>query len=249
MRISIVTAARNAEAYIEHCIQSVLSQSHRDIEYIIIDGVSEDATFSIIQKYGNQIHRILSEKDEGIYDAMNKGIAMASGEIVGILNADDFFASKTILSSISNQFEQTGADILYGDLWYVDREDNAIVTRKWKAGEYTYGNFQWGWMPPHPTFYARRELFEQWGNYQLEFGSAADYELMLRFLHQHKAKAVYLQEVIVKMRTGGVSNSSLKNRIKASKADLKAMRQNGITIPELAALLKPLRKIPQFLHF
>ena len=246
LKISIVTAARNAEEFIESCIESVLSQQGVELEYILIDGASTDDTLALARKYEKRIHRLVSEPDKGIYDAMNKGIALATGDVVGILNADDFFSSDTILNRIANLFEETGADIVYGDLRYVDRADISKVVRKWQSGTYKHGDFQWGWMPPHPTFYAKRELFDRYGNYRLTYGSAADYELMIRFLHQHKLKAAYLPEVIVKMRTGGVSNSSLKNRIKAGKADLAAMRANGIAVPELAIVLKPLRKVGQF---
>ena len=216
------------------------------MEYIIIDGKSTDSTLSIIDKYSDRIFKVVSEKDAGIYDAMNKGIALASGDVVGILNADDFFASPHILEHIAQKFVKTEAEVVYGDLWYVDRKDTSKAVRKWHSGEYRHGDFQWGWMPPHPGFYAKRELFEQYGNYRLEYGSAADYELMVRFLHKYRLRAAYLPEVIVKMRTGGVSNSSLKNRLKASKADLAAMRANGVRFPELAAVLKPLRKVGQF---
>ncbi|HYK76178.1 MAG TPA: glycosyltransferase family 2 protein [Daejeonella sp.] len=246
MKISIITVVRNAEKFIESCISSVLTQKYNELEYIIIDGKSEDQTIHLVNKYASKIHKIISEKDQGMYDAMNKGISLASGDVLGILNADDFYPSKTILSQIAQCFMETGADIVYGDLYYVDRQDADKIIRKWQSGEYKPGNFQWGWMPPHPTFYVKRELFEKYGNYKPEYGSAADYELMIRFLYKNQLKAAYLPEVIVKMRSGGISNSSLKNRIKASRADLAAMRVNGLPFPGLAILLKPLRKIPQF---
>ncbi|WP_423149701.1 glycosyltransferase family 2 protein [Rubrolithibacter danxiaensis] len=247
MKISIVTVARNAEDFIESCIASILNQSYHDIEYIIIDGASTDHTVDIIQKYRQNIHHFISEKDNGIYDAMNKGIELASGEVIGILNADDFFPDAEIVSKIAAKFLSGNADVVYGDLLYTDRADTDKITRKWKSKNYSQGLFQWGWMPAHPTFYARRTLFEKFGNYKLNYGSAADYELMIRFIHKHHAKTAYLPEVIVKMRSGGVSNQSLKNRLKASKADLSAMKANGIVFPLLAAFLKPVRKIPQFL--
>lgn len=246
MKVSIVTAAYNAEEFIENCIESVLSQQMADIEYIIIDGNSSDNTLPIIKKYHEHISVLISEKDKGIYDAMNKGIRVATGDVIGILNADDFFPGKNIMQQIVQKFEDSQADIVYGDLWYVDRNDTRKVIRKWNSGDYKHGDFQLGWMPPHPAFYVRRELFEKHGNYRLEYGSAADYELMARFLHKHRAKAAYLPEVIVKMRTGGVSNSSFKNRLKASRNDLRAMSDNGISFPPLAIFLKPLRKLPQF---
>lgn len=224
----------------------MLGQQKADIEYIIIDGNSSDATLSVIKKYQQQLAVFISEKDKGIYDAMNKGIRAATGDIIGILNADDFFPDSGILQQVVQKFEESQADIVYGNLWYVNRDDTRQVVRKWHAGNYKHGSFQWGWMPPHPTFYAKRQLFENYGEYRPQYGSAADYELMARFLHKHRAGAAYLPEVLVKMRTGGVSNSSLRNRLNASKNDLRAMRDNGISFPELAIFLKPLRKLPQF---
>ncbi len=246
MKITIITVAYNAEEFIEKCIHSVLAQTHFDTEYILVDGKSQDNTVAIAKRYENPGFKIVSEKDKGIYDAMNKGIALATGDIIGILNADDFFAHENVLAGINKAFTDNDAEVVYGDLWYVDRYNTGKTIRKWKSQNYRFGMFQWGWMPAHPTFYAKKELFEKYGNYNLEFGSAGDYELMLRFLHKRSAKAVYLPEVIVKMRTGGVSNSSWANRIKASMKDLSAMRYNSLNFPELAVVLKPLRKIPQF---
>jgi len=247
LKVSIVTACRNADRFLKHCIESVLNQSYPDIEYIVVDGASTDDSLLIIKNYEGRISRFISQKDEGIYDAMNKGIALAGGDIVGILNADDFFPHPGIVKNIISKFEESKADAVYGDIWYVDKENISRPVRKWRSGTYRHGFFQWGWMPPHPSFYARRELFEKYGSYDLSFGSASDYELMLRFIHKHKIKTAYLPQTIVKMRTGGVSNSSLKNRLDSSRNDLRAMRRNGIVFPELAALLKPLRKLPQFL--
>lgn len=247
MKVSIITVTYNAEKYLENCIQSVLNQTHPDLEYIVIDGRSSDSTLEILEKYRSRISTIISEKDQGMYDALNKGIALASGEVVGLLNADDFFASDDVVSKLAEAFESSQADVLYGDLWYVDQEDTDKVLRKWHSKPYSHGLFQWGWMPAHPTFYARRALFSKYGPYRLDLGSACDYELMIRFLHKHRLKAVYLPKLMVKMRAGGMSNSSLENRMKANKADLEAMKINGIRFPRVAALLKPLRKIPQFL--
>lgn len=248
MKISLITVTYNAERFLKECIASVAAQTAQ-AEYIIIDGASTDNTINIIKENISLVSHFLSEKDAGMYDALNKGIGMASGEIVGILNADDVLASPNILADISDAFSTGDADVLYGDLWYVDQHDSEKVVRRWKSQPYRRGLFQWGWMPAHPTFYARRELFEQYGDYRLDMGSAADYELMIRFLHQYQLKSLYLPTVMVKMRTGGLSNSSLSNRIKANQADMKAMKINGIRYPKIAALLKPLRKIPQFLGF
>lgn len=249
MKISIVTVTYNAERFLENCIASVVSQKFANIEYIIIDGASTDSTLHIVSRFNDKITKIVSEKDNGMYDALNKGIKMATGDVVGLLNADDFFADNEVVGEIADAFLQSGADVLYGDLWYVDQNNPDKVLRRWKSKPYHHDMFQWGWMPAHPTFYAKRELFEQLGYYRLDMGSAADYELMIRFMHKFKSKAVYLPKLMVKMRAGGMSNSSVEARLKANQADLEAMKINGIRFPKLAAFLKPVRKIPQFLGF
>jgi glycosyltransferase len=249
IKISLITVTYNADKFLEACFASVRVQKGVNLEYIVIDGGSTDNTLKIVQVNGNLISHFVSEKDQGMYDALNKGINLATGDVIGVLNADDMLASDTILRQVSLKMDESGADILYGDLDYIDPENNNKIIRHWRSRPYKRGLFQWGWMPAHPTFYARRELFEQYGNYRLDMGSAADYELMIRFLHKHKVKAVYLPEVMVKMRAGGMSNNSLTARLKANKADREAMKINGLEHPWLAALLKPIRKIPQFLGF
>ncbi|WP_242691521.1 glycosyltransferase family 2 protein [Desertivirga arenae] len=249
MKISVITVTYNAERFIKDCVNSVVSQKYPDIEYIIVDGLSQDSTLHMLSPFNEKITKIVTEKDKGMYDALNKGIKLATGDVVGLLNADDFFANENVVEKIANAFVQSGADVLYGDLWYVDQQNTDKVLRKWKSKTYHHGMFQWGWMPAHPTFYAKRELFEKLGDYRLDMGSAADYELMIRFLHKNKLKTIYLPELMVKMRAGGMSNSSVEARMKANKADLEAMKMNGIKFPKLAAFLKPVRKIPQFLRF
>ncbi|MBS1504089.1 MAG: glycosyltransferase, partial [Bacteroidetes bacterium] len=229
---------------IERCITSVLRQKFNNIQYIVIDGGSTDDTLKVIDRYRGNIDYYVSEPDNGIYDAMNKGIKAAAGDIIGTINADDYFADDEVLSNVAHAFSTLTNDVLYGDLDFVDNDEK--VVRKWRSGAYKKGLFNYGWMPPHPTFYCRRELFEKYGNYSLEYGSAADYELMLRFIHAHKARVFYLDKVMIKMITGGVSNKSLKNRLKAMYYDLKAMRTNHILFPYLTILLKPGRKVTQF---
>jgi glycosyltransferase involved in cell wall biosynthesis len=244
LKISLITVSFNAESTIESCIQSVLAQSFKNVEYIIIDGASTDNTLQIIHKYKQRIQILVSEPDKGIYDAMNKGIKMASGDIIGMLNADDFFAYDDALNDIANLFNNHHCDIVFADLDYVDHQGKVI--RKWRSGEYTPGKFNWGWMPPHPTFYCKKELFQQFSYYSLEYGTAADYELMLRFMYKNGVKASYLNKVIIKMKTGGASNKNLNSRVKGLLFDLKAMRNNGIKAPLLGLIFKPLRKISQY---
>jgi glycosyltransferase involved in cell wall biosynthesis len=245
LKISLITVAFNAQNTIDCCINSVVRQKFNNIQYIVIDGGSTDNTTQIIDQYKNKIDLYVSEPDKGIYDAMNKGIALATGDIIGTLNADDFFADEDILNDVAIAFAEQKINILYGDLDYVNSEGQII--RKWRSGKYKSGSFNWGWMPPHPTFYCRRKLFEELGNYSLNYGSAADYELMLRFIHSNKANVFHLNKVMVKMVIGGVSNKSLSNRVKAMRFDLRAMRNNDILLPVITLILKPLRKILQFL--
>jgi glycosyltransferase involved in cell wall biosynthesis len=244
LKLSLVTVVYNAQDTIGECIESVIRQNYHNLEYIIVDGGSTDNTLQIINQYRSRIHILIAEPDKGIYDAMNKGIKLATGEIVGTLNADDHFADQEVLLSIAKVFEQQGVDAVYGDLDIINQDRQVI--RKWRSGQCKNSSFNLGFMPPHPTFYCRRNLFEKFGFYSLEYGSAADYELMLRFIHLHKIRSVYLKKVMVNMRVGGVSSKSLKNRTKAWAFDLKAMRKNKIMFPLLSLMLKPLRKIIQF---
>jgi len=243
-KISLITPCYNAEAHIGRCIESVVAQNYPGLEYIIIDGGSTDNTLFITEQYEQHITRIISEPDKGVYDAMNKGIQLATGEVVGVLNADDFFASENILKTIGNIFALNDIQILFGDLDYVNFDET--ISRKWRTKPYKKGIYNWGWMPPHPTFYCKRELFEKLGLYKLDYGTAADYELMLRFMHTTNLTTFYLNEVLVKMQLGGLSNKSFSNRLKAWGNDLKAMRKNGIRFPLFALMMKPLRKIGQF---
>jgi glycosyltransferase involved in cell wall biosynthesis len=244
LKISLITVAYNAQNTIERSIMSVLGQNFSNVQYIIIDGGSTDETINIINKYRDKIDVVVSEPDNGVYDAMNKGIAAAKGDVIGTINADDFLADNTILSDVAKSFADHQTDVLYGDLDFIDLNDK--IVRKWRSGRYRAGMFNRGWMPPHPTFYCRKKLFDTHGVYSLEYGSAADYELMLRFIHAHGANIFYLDKIMVKMYIGGISNKSVGNRVKALSFDLKAMRKNDILFPYMTIIFKPLRKILQF---
>lgn len=246
MKCTIITVSYNAADTIESTINSVLSQDYNDIEYIVIDGNSSDGTLDIIKKYDSKITKWISEKDKGIYDAMNKGIQFATGDIIGILNADDLYASSTVISKIVNKFIYTNSDAVYGDLKYVLKNDINKTIRFWKSGEYKEGKFLKGWMPPHPTFFVKKDLYDQYGLYRIDMPSAADYELMLRLIHKYKIKVAYLPELITFMREGGVSNNSLTNRWKANRDDLRAWRVNGLKPNMFTLILKPLSKVIQF---
>ncbi len=244
LKISLITVVYNAEHTIKRCIESVLAQNYSNIEYIVIDGGSTDGTLQIIDQYKSQISLFLSEPDEGIYDAMNKGIKLSSGKFVGTLNSDDFFAYNDVIGDVAQAFEKHEADIVYGNLDYLNPDGS--VKRKWRAGKYVKGHFNWGWMPPHPTFYCKKELFEKFGAFNLQYGTAADYELMSRFIHLNKLSVYYLNKTMIKMSVGGISNKAYKNRYNAWVFDYKAMRKNEVWFPLLAIVLKPLRKITQY---
>ncbi len=192
------------------------------------------------------ISQIVSEADLGIYDAMNKGIGMSQGDIVGILNADDFYTSSDILAKVAAVFQDSAIDACYGDLVYVDNTDIGKVVRSWRAGNFSLRKFYWGWMPPHPTFFVRRSVYERFGVFNLDLGSAADYELMLRFLVKKAVKPAYIPEILVKMRVGGISNASWGNRLAANRMDRKAWVVNGLKPYPWTLWLKPLRKIGQW---
>lgn len=246
LKISIITVCYNSSATIETTLQSVVSQDYEQIEYIIIDGNSTDDTLSIVHRYKEKISKIVSEHDEGIYFAINKGIALATGDVIAILHADDFYASDQVVSTVMNVFREELVDTVYGDLQYVSRNQPFRVIRNWKAGVFNKELFLKGWMPPHPSFFVKKNCYERYGLFNTMLKSSADYELMLRLLYKEKCSAAYINEVLVKMRTGGQSNKSLRNRLQANREDKKAWKINGLD-PELLTLIrKPLSKLKQF---
>jgi len=246
MRISIITATFNSAATVAETMRSVEEQDYPHIEHIVVDGHSKDDTLEIVQKYPHTA-TLISEKDEGIYDAMNKGISAATGDVIGILNSDDIYADEHVISRVAKIFADDSIQACYGDLEYVDANNTSRITRRWKAGQYRTSSFYWGWMPPHPTFFVRKKVYEQFGLFDTSLHSAADYELMLRILLKHQMKAAYIPEFLVKMRTGGMSNASVKNRIRANREDREAWRINGLRPYFFTLYLKPLRKVTQFL--
>ena len=246
MKVSIITVTFNSEKYLADCINSVARQNYKNIEHLIIDGKSTDRTLQIIRKNSNHISNWISETDRGMYDAINKGLKMATGDIVGILNSDDMFASADAVRSIVDCFENTDTDSVYGDLVYVDASDTQKIIRYWKGISYKRSRFRYGWMPAHPTFYIRRELIEQYGLYENHYFTAADYEFMARYLFLHKVSSKYIDAMLVKMRSGGISNVTLKSRFRANRRDFLAMKKNKIPFSFAVSILKPLIKIPQF---
>lgn len=236
----------NNAGTIRDCIESVQKQTV-SAQHIFIDGVSIDGSLELIKKLAPRNSIIISEPDKSEYDAMNKGLALADGDIVGILNADDFYAHDKVLGKVLNVFLDPEIGACYGDLVYIDQLVVQKVKRYWKSGDYRKERFYSGWMPPHPTFFLRRQLLEKYGYYRLDFSSAADYEFMLRYLLKYQVKAVYIPEVLVKMRIGGKSNLSLRQRLIANRFDRKAWEVHGLKPRPWTLFLKPLSKIGQYM--
>lgn len=245
MKISIITVVYNNKSYLEDAIISVNNQTYKNIEYIVIDGGSTDGTVEIIKKHSKLISKWISEPDSGIYDAMNKGIKMASGEIIGTLNSDDIYFNDDIIKKIADIFKDSDIEGCYGDILYVSKDLKRTI-RYWSSGAYKEGRFRKGWMPPHPTFFARKKLFKEHGGFREKFKIVGDYELMFRFIGKFKIKLYYIPEVLVKMRVGGVSNNGLMNQFTKIKEIYQSWLINDINPPILLPFIKPLLKIGQY---
>lgn len=231
MKISIITATFNSEQTLRDTLDSILRQTYKDVECIIVDGASKDGTMDIVREYEPRFEgrmRWVSEPDMGIYDAMNKGIRMASGDVVGVLNSDDFYYDERVVEDIADAFGHDGVDCVYGNLVFVDAKDKSAVVRTWKGSKYESGAFLRGWHPAHPTFYAKRGCFEKYGSFDLSYAVSADFELMLRFIEREQLNNAYLDRCFVKMRWGGESTGTLHNIIKGNRNILKAFRNNGL---------------------
>lgn len=229
MKISIITVALNSEILIKDSIQSVMKQNYQNIEFIIIDGGSCDHTISIAKTYKKHISKLISEPDKGVYDAMNKGLKIATGEIIGFLNSDDIYANDKVLSNVATLFKNKPfLDACYADLIYTDRTDTSKIVRYWKSSEFIPGSFSKGWCPPHPTFFVRRSVYERFGKFNLSYDISSDCELMMRFLEVHKINATYIPELWVKMRMGGLSNKRFKNILNQNQEVLNALNKHGL---------------------
>ncbi len=245
-KVSIITVCFNNCKFIPFAIESVLGQTYANIEYIVIDGGSTDGTVEIIKSYGNKINRFISEPDKGIYDAMNKGLKLASGNIIGLLNSDDLFIDDQVISTVVDKFNQSSCDVLFGDLYYVNADKPEKIIRKWQTGDYVANSFKKGWHPPHPTFYVSKHIYDKYGYFDLEFKLAADFELMLRFLEKYQVKSIYIPKPLVRMRIGGATSKNLRNIINQNIECYKAFRKNGIAVSQLYPFY---RIIPKFLQF
>lgn len=248
MKISLITVSYNSEETIRETFESVRGQKIEgfELEYIHVDGLSNDGTMEISQEFDDIISIRISEKDSGIYNAMNKGVKMATGDIVGILNSDDCFMSNDILFKVCTAFSKNQCDAVYGDVIHVKRSDSSKVVRKWTSGVYRKNSFKLGWMPPHPTFFIKREFYDNYGLYNESIRSAADYELMLRMIKRHKASLFYISEFMVEMKSGGNSQQSFRHRIKVFNEDRLAWKLNFQMNGFFQVVMKILRKLNQY---
>ncbi len=248
VRVSIITVVKNNRSYIEDCIKSVITQQYPNYEYIIIDGRSTDGTIDIIKKYYNYISIFISEPDGGIYDAMNKGIKLATGDIIGILNSDDIYNTNDVITEVVREFTEKGVDAVFADLVYVDRNNTDKIVRYYKSANFTPNKFAYGWMPAHPTFFLKREYYEKYGLFKTDYKIAADYELLVRLLGKNKLSYSYLQKVIIKMRSGGISTSSFKSNWILNMEIIRACRENGIQTNIFKVFSKYLVKLYQLIE-
>ena len=246
LKISIITVSFNSAKTIKETIESILIQDYNNIEYIIIDGGSSDETIDIVKSYSEKISYFISEKDNGIYDAMNKGIKAATGDIVGILNSDDFYPNSFVLSNVAKSFKKYNCDAVYGDLVYVKEKDTTQIKRYWQAGNYNTSKIKNGWMLPHPTFFVKKVMYDRHGLYNSALKRAADYEMILKLLYKENISVHYIPMILVKMRMGGASNSTFLNRIRANKEDGLAWTKNQLNKPMFVRIKKPLQKAIQF---
>jgi len=245
-KVSIITVVWNNKETIKDAIDSVLSQTYKNIEYIVVDGASSDGTVEVVQSYGDKISAFVSAKDKGIYDGLNKGISLATGDFIAFLHSDDLYTSSSVVANVMKEFASDDSlDGVYGDLVYTPKSDTSKVLRYWKSKDFDSSLLKQGWMPAHPTLILKKEVYEKYGNFDLDFKIAGDYDFMLRVLSAG-IKVKYIPEILYKMRVGGESNKSLKNIMLKSREDLRALRRNGVGgITSL--LIKNLSKITQFI--
>lgn len=245
LRFSVITAVRNRAGTIARAMESVRAQSWGNVEHIVIDGASTDGTLQVLSRHRSGMAVLVSEPDHGVYDALNKGLQRASGDIVGFLHSDDVYSSPAALAKVAAAFADPAVEAVYGDLVYVSKNDPSRVVRYWKAGPFDRDRFAAGWMPPHPTFHVRRRVYEQFGGFDTRYRIAADYENMLRLLWRGRVRARYVPEVLVRMRAGGMSNRSIITMLQKSCEDLAVLRENQLGGIK-ALLLKNMAKLPQF---
>jgi glycosyltransferase len=247
LKISIVTAVYNNRTTIGQALDSLLSQTYSNIESLVIDGGSTDGTLEVIGRYSSRLGFLISEPDYGIYDALNKGIKNATGDVIGFLHSDDVFEDNEVLERIAAAFQDSAVDAIYGDLVYVRHDDIRKVIRYWIAGNFNASQLSRGWMPPHPTFYVRRAIYENLGGFDIRYQISADYDTILRFLFKSNIRTFYIPQVLIRMRAGGLSNRSFRGIMRKSYEDLCILRRNKVG-GIFALLCKNLRKLNQFWH-
>lgn len=246
MKVSVITVCFNSATTIADTLRSVAEQRHPEVEHIVVDGGSSDSTLSIIAQTPNRLVRLISEPDRGIYDAMNKGLALATGNVVGFLNSDDVYADSECLSEIVKAFENEETEACYGDVLFVAKDDSARTVRYWRAGGYRPGSFLHGWMPPHPTFYVLRKIYERTGGFNLDYRLQADFEMAIRLVEIRGLRMHYIPRTLVRMRMGGASNASISNVVRGNLEAYRAARRHGLPVTPLFVLKKVLSRIPQF---
>ena len=246
MKVTIITVSYNSAKTIQDTIDSIKSQDYNDIEYIVIDGASNDKTLDILKKHKDVISKMISEPDNGIYDAMNKGLKMATGDIIGILNSDDFYLNNDCITKIVDCFSKENCDIVYTNINYVNQDDTSKIVRKWRCSEYKKGAFRNGWHPAHPGFFVRKRLYDEYGNFDTNLRIAADFDIMYRFIEIFKSKSKFLDYTSVGMRIGGESNQSLINIFKGNNDVIKSFSKYGNPIPFYYPFLRLIPKIKQY---
>lgn len=245
MKISVITAVFNNRDTILDCLASVREQSYHNIQHVVVDGASTDGTSDLLHRHRSRIDVLVCEPDRGIYDALNKGIAHCNGDVIGFMHADDIYADNQVLTRVARAFVDREVGAVFGDLQYVNKEDTSRVFRHWRAGEFSPAKLAWGWMPPHPTLYVRRDIYSRLGGFDTAFKIAADYDYVLRLFSSSSLKSVYVPDVLVKMRVGGASNRSLRNILRKCREDLEALRKNQVGGVR-ALVWKNLSKLGQF---
>jgi glycosyltransferase involved in cell wall biosynthesis len=246
LKVSIITVSYNSAGTIADTINTVLAQTYKDIEYIVIDGASTDGTKEIVEEFGQRISKFISEPDKGLYDALNKGILLATGDVIGILNSDDFFYDNLVVERVAEAFENENIDSVFGDVQFVNPDNTLKVVRYYSSKNFSLSRFRFGYMPAHPSFYAKRTIFEQFGSYKTDYKIAADFELLVRFLLINKITYKYLEMPFVTMRTGGISNKSLLSKLTLNKEIARACQENGVKTNYIFIYLKYFTKMLEF---
>jgi len=248
MKVTLITVCWNVAPVIAETLDSVFAQEHQDLEVIVIDGASKDGTLEILETYRPRLAHLVSEKDDGIYDAMNKGLARATGDIIGFVNAGDLLMDPSVITDVVKAFQDNKVDAVYGDIIMVDEADITQVKRTWKSGAYHKSNFTKGWMPPHVATFIRKSAYDRFGHFNTDLRIAADYEILFRFLYKHELPTLHIPKILVRFRLGGMSNGSVRHVLKANTEVRRSWRLNGFKAPPMLVTRKLWSKVMQFFH-